>query len=99
MISEKTAAAVKEAMLQVTEEGGTGTRAKVEGLSIAGKTATAQTGVFVDGEEQLNAYFSGFFPAENPRYTVVVFCENGGEGSFVAAPIFKELAEGLMALQ
>ena len=99
VIAEETAAAVKEAMLQVTEEGGTGTRAKVEGLSIAGKTATAQTGVFVDGEEQLNAYFSGFFPAENPRYTVVVFCENGGEGSFVAAPIFKELAEGLMALQ
>ena len=58
-----------------------------------GKTATAQTGVYVNGTETLNAWYSGFFPAENPRFVLTVLCEDGNSGAKDCIPVFEEIAE------
>lgn len=68
-------------------------------VSAGGKTATAQTGRFDEnGEELEHGWFSGFFPAENPRYVVTVLAENSGFGNETAAPVFAEIAEEITAL-
>ena len=75
---------------------GTGINGKPYNVSSAGKTATAQTGRYNDNsEEKLCTWFCGFFPFENPRYTVVVFNENGTSAAEDCAPVFKEIAENI----
>lgn len=99
VMEPQTAQKIADAMVAVTVTG-TGRQAAVDGVRIAGKTATAQTGEFgEDGIEKLHSYFSGFFPAEDPRYTVLVFYEYGGEGSFTAAPVFAKICARLMELE
>ncbi len=79
---------------------GTGVNGKPENVSSAGKTATAQTGRYNDnGEEILCTWFCGYFPFENPQYTVVVFNENGTSASQDCAPVFKEIAERITELK
>jgi len=72
---------------------GTGTAAKIPGVTVAGKTGTAETG---QGTAP-HAWFVGFAPAENPVVAVAVIVENGGSlgseatGGKVAAPIAKKV--------
>lgn len=75
---------------------GSGVRAESELFGIAGKTATAQTGTSINGAEIYNAWFMGYFPADNPKYAVVILKENGGEGAVSCAPVFKEIAENMV---
>jgi len=74
----------------VNDKDGTGKRARVPGLSIAGKTGTAQT-----AKNKTHAWFSGFSPINEPKVCVLVFLEYGGKGgsfaSEIAGKIFKEL--------
>jgi len=92
VISEKTAAAVRDMMTNVVEEG-TGESAKLDGLSVAGKTGTAQKAPY--GHGKYVGSFGGFLPADNPRLVIFVTidepkgCHYGG---VVAAPVFKEIA-------
>lgn len=66
----------------------------------AGKTATAQTGIYdKNGVELCNGWFGGFFPAENPVYAVVVLAEQAGEGSLAAAPSFRQIVDGISLLK
>lgn len=74
---------------------GSGVRAQSEYVAVAGKTATAQTGKSENGEEIYNAWFMGYFPAENPKYAVAVLKENGGEGAVSCAPVFREIVENM----
>ena len=82
---------------------GTGRKAQLEGVRIAGKTGTAQKADLEKGGYRSDAYtasFVGFFPAEDPRYTaLVVVDEPQGEhyGGTVAAPAFRELAQRLLS--
>ena len=70
-----------------------------ETVTAGGKTATAQTGRFdEEGDELEEGWFAGFFPAENPRYVVVVLAENEGFGNSTAAPVFAAVADGIAAL-
>jgi cell division protein FtsI (penicillin-binding protein 3) len=89
-------------MLVSAVEYGTGKSAHVDGLRIAGKTGTAEK---VDREHK--RYFSdryissfvGFFPAENPRYVLLVMVDDPqGEyyGAAVAAPVFRAVVEELL---
>ncbi len=94
VFSKATAAVLKEALINVVQNG-TGVSAKPEEGGAGGKTATAQTGQYKDGKELLNAWFCGFFPAENPRYTVVVMAEGARSGSGNSAPVFKKIADGI----
>lgn len=97
IISQKTASLLQRFLLAVVEKG-SGSRARTELFAVAGKTATAQTGKFENGEEIYNAWFAGYFPADNPRYAVAVLKENGGEGAVSCAPVFKEVAQGINGL-
>jgi len=63
-------------------KGGTGWRAGVWGISVAGKTGTAQ-----NPHGKPHAWFIGFAPFENPEIAICVLVENGGSGGSVAAPI------------
>jgi penicillin-binding protein 2 len=59
-------------------------------MPIAGKTGTAQ--VSQPGAAPI-AWFGGFAPYDDPEIAVVVMVENGGQGSGVAAPIFRRIIE------
>lgn len=78
---------------------GTGRKANVPGLGCAGKTATSQTGrLEASGEEVLDTWFVGYFPSSEPRWVVAVLVEHGKSGAESAAPIFKEIAQGIAHL-
>jgi penicillin-binding protein 2 len=65
-------------------------------FKIAGKTGTAQSGVYLDSKEILRTWFAGFFPAENPNYVVVILNENGSSGYADCSPVFREIAENIV---
>ncbi len=82
-ISAATAAKMTAAMTAVVESpGGSGFLARVPGVTVAGKTGTAQA---TSGAP--HAWFIAFAPADHPRLAVVVFKQNAGEGFSQAAPI------------
>lgn len=88
-------------MLTSVVENGNAVKAKLKnGISAAGKTATAQTGAFSkNGVEIYNTWFAGFFPADNPRYTVVILKEGGASGAVDCAPVFKRIADKIIDLE
>ena len=95
IISYETASMI-QSFLEKVITNGSGSRAKSEFVTAAGKTATAQTGKSEGETEIYNAWFAGYFPAENPQYAVVIMKENGGEGALSCAPVFKEIAENMV---
>lgn len=84
--------------LEKTVREGSGSSAASPDFSASGKTATAQTGQYVDGVERDQSWFAGFFPSESPRYTIAVLKEDGVAGGVDCAPVFKAISEGIMAL-
>ena len=95
-ISERTAAGLTDMMVAVVEDG-TGTRAQIPGVQVAGKTGTAQNA------GPSHAWFIGFAPANDPKIAVAVFVENGGgtgsdagTGGRVAAPIARAVMEAAL---
>jgi penicillin-binding protein 2 len=94
-------ARVRAGMVAVVNESGTGARARIAGVEVAGKTGTVQVVSQRAGDEnqpvpwQLrdHAWFVSYAPAADPRLVVVVFVEHGGKGSAAAAPIAKRLYE------
>ena len=87
-----TAATVTELMVQVVQSG-SGTRAAVPGVTVAGKTGTAEAGKDV----QTHAWFIAFAPAENPTVAVAIVLENAGVGGQVAAPAARTVLEAALA--
>jgi len=81
---------------------GTAPLARVTGVTVAGKTGTAQfcddialqTGICRAGFQQpTHAWFLAYAPAEAPEIALVVFIYNGGEGSSVAAPVAQDILD------
>jgi cell division protein FtsI (penicillin-binding protein 3) len=107
VVSEQAALQTTEMMRNVVCSG-TATRAKVDGLSIAGKTGTAfkaaDNGTYFDdnGDRIYYASFVGFFPADDPQVTVLVSVDEPPSGTddrfggTAAAPVFAELAPTLI---
>lgn len=93
VMSEKTAKKVSSYMRYVVTNG-TGRIAEYNNNS-AGKTSTAQSGRYVDGKEILNTWFAGFYPYDNPKYTIVIMTEDGKSGSGDCCPIFRTIVEKL----
>ena len=62
------------------------------------KTATAESGWYENGAAAVQAWCAGFYPSESAQYVIVVFAENGRSGSSAAAPVFRQLADGLWTL-
>ncbi|MFP5359445.1 MAG: peptidoglycan D,D-transpeptidase FtsI family protein [Actinomycetes bacterium] len=95
VVSEKTATQLMTMLEDVTQEGGTGVLAKIDGYRVAGKTGTAQaTGP--DGKlSSIVASFIGIAPADDPRIVVsVILYDPQTEiwGGTTAAPVFKDVA-------
>lgn len=69
---------LRRALAGVVSERGTAAGAAIEGVVIAGKTGTAQSGTYdkVTGKELNHAWFTGYAPAQNPRIVVAVMLEN-----------------------
>lgn len=94
VISEDTAQRITAILTGVVERG-TGRRAKIKGVNVAGKTGTAQK--VINGEYSHNKFYAtfiGFAPAEDPRVAVVVTFDEphpSHYGGTVAAPVFKEV--------
>jgi peptidoglycan glycosyltransferase len=81
-ISAETAAYLNELMIDAVENG-TGRRAKINGITVAGKTGTAENETDKD-----HAWFVGYAPADSPKIAVAVILENDGRsGGDAAAPI------------
>ena len=85
-VSPDVAHTVRDMMVGVVT-GGTGTRAQIPGVTVAGKTGTAQTGL-----NTTHTWFIAFAPAEAPRVAVAVMLENQQEsnettGGAIAAPV------------
>jgi len=101
IISKITAEAVKDMMLAVVENG-TGKRAQIEGISVCGKTGTAEkanrSGRGYD-EGRVITSFIGFAPFDDPKAAIIVVVDepHGGTneiwGGTVAAPAFKDIME------
>ncbi len=97
VVNEDVARQLARAMVTVTQRGGTGTRARVPGYQVAGKTGTAHK--VVDGRYSATARyasFMGFVPADDPVLAVVVTVDEPRKGSryggSVAGPAFAQLA-------
>ena len=98
VISVDTAQKVQMLMEEVVT-GGTGKTASLTSVRVAGKTATSQTGNYTENEEEiLNTWFGGYFPADNPKWSIVVMAEEGTSGAVDAAPVFKDIASGILEL-
>lgn len=83
---------IKHLMESVVKEG-TGSMVDLEEFGgAAGKTASAETGQYKDGESIVHAWFAGYFPKRDPKYSIAVFVENGKVGGRAAGPIFQEIA-------
>jgi penicillin-binding protein 2 len=88
----------------VNEKRGTGWRARMKQITVAGKTGTAQVvrlkkGPKSEEDEEIpykhrdHAWFVGYAPYENPEIAVAVIVEHGGHGGSAAAPIVRQIIE------
>jgi len=94
VFSEKTADLIRQFMIKTVNEG-TGKPAKPLYGGAGGKTSTAETGWVQNGKTINQAWFAGFYPAEQPKYVIVAMCENGVAGGADAGPVFKYIANAL----
>jgi penicillin-binding protein 2 len=87
---------------------GTGAASQIEGVTVAGKTGTAEFCEIVEKEDNpeekdcrrndkgflpTHAWYVAYAPYENPEIAIVTFVYNGGEGSAVALPVTKTILE------
>jgi cell division protein FtsI (penicillin-binding protein 3) len=102
VISPETSIKVTKMMETVTGEGGTGTKAALDGYRVAGKTGTAQKvdPVTHTYSSKRIGSFVGFVPAEKPKLTIAVIIDEPQGvkyGGIVAAPAFKGIAQNSLA--
>ena len=72
---------------------GTARYANPKNITAAAKTSTAETGIFINKNRVNQSWIAGFFPFENPKYSIVILAENINLGGKICGPIFKEIAE------
>lgn len=96
VISEQHAKDITNMMISVTEKGGTGQAAAIDGYYVAGKSGTSRRsnpkgGYYTD---QFRNIFAGFAPATDPRFVVVVLVEDPRQGKYAGqtvAPVFAKV--------
>ncbi len=97
--SEKTAKTLAQMLESVVDdEEGTGTKARIPGYRVAGKTGTANRVDPATGKYHgYTSSFAGFAPADKPRVTVYCAIQNATEGSYfggqICGPIYKQVME------
>lgn len=90
-VSKNTADKIKEYMVDVVKSG-TGTRAKISGVTVGGKTGSAEN----ENHEETHSWFTAFAPAEDPQIAVAVIVEEGGVGGKRAAEIAREVIKAYL---
>ena len=100
-ITERTAALMRQMLVEVTREGGTGAHAAIKGYNVAGKTGTAEK--IKDGhyvKDSNISSFMGLVPAERPEIGIIVVLDNPlipgtklRTGGITAGPVFAQIAE------
>jgi peptidoglycan glycosyltransferase len=96
-MTSETAATLSQMMISGVSNG-VASNARISGVSVAGKTGTAENG----SGEPYTLWFTGFAPADDPQVAVAVVVENGGGlgrsgfGNTVAAPIAKKVLEAVL---
>lgn len=101
-ISKKTSEIIA-GYLEGVVKNGSGKQAYIEGYRVGGKTGTAQkyeNGVIKTGKYVMS--FIGFFPANDPEYICLVIVDEpvgGTYGSTVAAPLCKDIFEGIISVK
>jgi cell division protein FtsI (penicillin-binding protein 3) len=99
VVSRQVARMVADMMTTVTEAGGTGTEAALDGYLVAGKTGTAQMADLERGgyaEDAWLASFVGFVPADRPRLAIAVVLVEpviNHYGGQTAGPVFRRIAD------
>ena len=102
VMKPETAQKVTAMLEQVVEDGGTGTKARIEGVRVAGKTGTSQkveAGTGRYSPDARVASFVGFLPADAPRLVILVMVDEpqtAKYGGTVAAPIFQAIGAAAM---
>ncbi|MCW2984612.1 MAG: hypothetical protein JWR63_2182 [Conexibacter sp.] len=92
-VSARVAGQVRDMMIGVVQ-GGTGTAAALPGVTVAGKTGTAElrfTGGGASDPKNLDAWFVAFAPAGDPKVAVGVMLVGAGAGGTAAAPIARQV--------
>jgi len=93
--SEETLRILKEGLIAVVNgPSGTARGARIGGITVGGKTGTAQN---PHGEN--HAWFVGFAPVENPEIVACVLVENAGHGSTWAAPAVRNILEAYLKMR
>lgn len=85
ILDKSVADRIKALMVDVVQNG-TGGPASIRGITVAGKTGSAQNPF-----GKTHAWFVGFAPAENPKIAVAAVVENAGGGGTNAGPIVREV--------
>ena len=88
---------VVQGAVSVMQPGGTAYSSSIPGLTMAGKTGTAQRKS--RGKMRNNAWFIGWAPVEDPKIAVCVYVQEGGHGGTDAAPIAKKMIAAYLNLK
>ncbi|TFC91070.1 penicillin-binding protein 2 [Cryobacterium sinapicolor] len=97
VMSAETAATLTQMMVNGVQDGAA-SNATIDGVKVAGKTGTAENAE----DEPYTLWFTGFAPAEDPKYAITVLVEDGGGlgqtgyGNLLAAPIAKDVLEAVL---
>ena len=104
VISEDTAKRITAILTDVVGgEGGTGERARIANVSVAGKTGTSQkfdSSLGRYSSKKVAASFVGFFPSEDPQVVVLVMLDEPKIkrwGGVAAAPVFRNISERIVS--
>ncbi|NLL05117.1 MAG: peptidoglycan glycosyltransferase [Clostridiaceae bacterium] len=96
-IMEPDIAAKLKNMMQEVVDSGTGKKAAIKGIKVAGKTGTAENELTAQKKDKAHAWFIGFAPVENPQIAVVVVLEySGSSGGTIAAPIAQKIMDNYL---
>lgn len=97
VMSAETAAKINTMMVADVQDGAA-SNATIDGVKVAGKTGTAENG----STDPYTLWFTGFAPADDPKYAVIVLVEDGGGmgqkgwGNLLAAPVGKKVLEAVL---
>jgi peptidoglycan glycosyltransferase len=95
-VSSRTAHQVRTMMIDVVRSG-TGTAGAIPGVTVAGKTGTAELKPNSKDPKDADAWFVAFAPAENPKVAVAVMLVGAGFGGTAAAPVARQVMQAALA--
>ena len=95
VITTKTANKLSAYMKTSVEEG-TSKKGKPKNVTACAKTGTAETGLMDGDRHIIQAWYAGFFPAEKPKYSIVVLAEDGAGGGESCGPVFSDIVDKIV---